>query len=111
MTLGGKIDDVTIETKNAKDGVVKGILGLAVAALLLWIGYVLSPIPQCRAIAQTLDEGAAEFYGLGLHWDAFDIANCAISSSAQRTTWTSAAEGYRFNAALFRQKMEGNQRQ
>jgi hypothetical protein len=84
---------------------MRGWLVLGGIAFAVWAAYRLSPIPECRDIAQVLDEGSAAFYGVGPRWDIFNIADCAIASEAQRRDWLSNAELFRANAIMLRENM------
>ena len=89
---------------------MRRLLGLGAVAMALWIGYTVSPISECRAIAKVLDEGADAFFGVGVRWDIFNLVDCTFASQTQRDTWQAAAESYRFNATMLRQNMSGLKR-
>jgi hypothetical protein len=83
---------------------------MGVVFLASWLGYELSPIPECRNIARILDEGADAFFGAGPRWDTFDIIDCTFASKEQRNRWEAAAVSFRFNANMVNQTMSNGRR-
>lgn len=70
-----------------------------------WVAYHLSPIPECREIATTLEQGSEAFFGVGPRWDWFNIADCVFAGEAKRQEWLSSAQVYKFDAVMLRENM------
>jgi hypothetical protein len=76
-----------------------------VIAVAIYLGYQLSPIPECLEIAGILDD-TANSTPFSVRWNVLDQASCVFATDAQRRNWLSSAQMFRFHASQFMRTLQ-----
>jgi hypothetical protein len=79
---------------------LQGLVALVVIGVLGWGAYSFSPLPECRAAAADLEDAKRFHFGAGPSWGAFDIANCALMPTAERSEQIAAIQTYKWTSQM-----------